>query len=167
MNSVYLSLGSNMGDREENLKNAVRLISDITDTCVLKVSSIYETDPVGFTQQGSFLNMAVLINTTLSPLLLLEKLQEIETVLKRVRTIHWGPRTIDIDILLYEGVELKHKDLLIPHPRMFERSFVLVPLKEIYEGKDINGNSFDELVKNCGDNQGISLWGPFCLKFEK
>ncbi|RQD74350.1 MAG: 2-amino-4-hydroxy-6-hydroxymethyldihydropteridine diphosphokinase [Candidatus Syntrophonatronum acetioxidans] len=129
---VCLGLGSNMGDREKNLKEAVKALDYHEHISVEKVSSLYETDPVGYTDQDKFLNAAVFCKTRLTPYQLLDYLQEIEKDLKRVRTVPWGPRPIDLDILLYDDLQLTDEPrLIIPHPRMTEREFVLLPLAEI------------------------------------
>ncbi|MED3662416.1 2-amino-4-hydroxy-6-hydroxymethyldihydropteridine diphosphokinase [Ureibacillus sp. FSL K6-8385] len=131
MNDVYLSLGTNLGDREKHLKEAIKLLQQQEGIVIQKVSPIYETAPVGYVNQPSFLNMALYAQTTLTPFELLEKCQSIEHDLGRVRTIRWGPRTIDLDILLYNNDNIESEKLIIPHPRMFERAFVLVPLMDV------------------------------------
>lgn len=131
MNEVYISLGSNMGDKEETLRHAVQLLQQQKEIEVVKLSSIYETDPVGYTNQDLFLNMVVQVRTTLPAQEMLEECQKIEQALKRVRIIRWGPRTIDLDILFYNHDNIETETLIVPHPRMHERAFVLVPLLEI------------------------------------
>ena len=159
MYDVYLSLGSNMGDRERNISEAVRQIGTLKETKIGKLSSIYETEPVGYICQDRFLNAALLVRTGLRPDQLLFELQEIENRMKRVRTIRWGPRTIDIDILLYDNIRIDTPQLTVPHPRMTERAFVLIPLKEIFEGSIIQGMEIDELIDRCDDKNGIRLYG--------
>ncbi len=158
---VFLALGSNKGDREENLIEAIERIRTLEGTVLKAVSDIYETDPVGYTEQDSFLNMAVLIHTKLQPVELLENLQKIETLLKRTREIRWGPRTIDIDILLYGEMQLDLPMLQIPHPRMFERAFALVPLKDIYPGRNVMGRDMSELIDRCGDKAGVKFYRKY------
>lgn len=131
MNAVYISLGSNMGDKEESLRLAVQLLHEHKDIEVVKLSSIYNTDPVGYTDQDEFLNMVAYVRTSLPALELLTVCQQIEKELKRVRVIHWGPRTIDLDILLYNHDHIETETLIVPHAHMHERTFVLVPLVEI------------------------------------
>ncbi|NLY80932.1 MAG: 2-amino-4-hydroxy-6-hydroxymethyldihydropteridine diphosphokinase [Lysinibacillus sp.] len=131
MNDVYLSLGTNMGNREENLKKAVELLRRKEGIVVHKVSPVYETAPVGFLDQPSFLNIALYVQTTFGPFEMLEACQSIENELGRVRNVRWGPRNIDLDILLYNNENIEAENLIIPHPRMFERAFVLVPLMDI------------------------------------
>ena len=127
---AYLSVGSNVGDRLENLRQAMQRFcgEGIALRCT---SSIYETEPVDHTDQGWFLNCVAEVSTTLDPVALLRKLQKIESQLGRERTIPKGPRTIDIDILLYGDLVLASDVLTLPHPRIFERRFVLEPLHEI------------------------------------
>lgn len=157
-NIVYIALGSNVGIREQNLKNAVNLVSKIENTVVIEVSNIYETAPVGYTQQDSFLNMAIKIKTKLSPVELLTELQNIELELKRKRLIRWGPRTIDLDILLFQNVEMSSEKLTIPHPRMFDRAFVLVPLCDIFSDEIIKLDSLAELARVCEDFDEVKLY---------
>jgi 2-amino-4-hydroxy-6-hydroxymethyldihydropteridine diphosphokinase len=129
--NAYIALGSNIGNREDNLNKAIEMLRQNEEIEVTKISSYINTAPVGFTDQPDFLNAVVEIKTTLCPHKLLEICSGIEKNLKRERIIHWGPRTIDLDILLYEDLILNDEDLIIPHPRMHEREFVLTPLKEI------------------------------------
>ena len=131
MNKVYLSIGTNIGDREQNLKMAVEMLQKIEGVTILAISSIYETDPVGYLDQSSFLNVAVLIETNCSAQESLIICQSIENELGRIREIRWGPRIIDLDILLYNNDNIEVENLIVPHPRMYERAFVLVPLLEI------------------------------------
>lgn len=174
-NDVYLSLGSNMGDRENYLIEAVERISQMPLTRVRNVSKIYETKPVGYFNQSDFLNQVILIETGLLPLELLDRLQYIEIRLGRKRDLRWGPRTIDIDILLFGNMDIKSPRLTIPHPRMFERGFVLVPLRDIISDRknvdmlgaweritlgidSTKGNEIDDLINKCGDKDGVVVW---------
>lgn len=131
---AYLSAGSNLGDRIANLDRAIGLIAGLDGVDVIAVSSYYETEPVGFADQPDFMNCAVGIETTLDPHQLLEALLHIEKSMGRTRSVRWGPRLIDIDILIYEGLSIRTDELEIPHPRMTERAFVMVPLAEIAPG---------------------------------
>jgi 2-amino-4-hydroxy-6-hydroxymethyldihydropteridine diphosphokinase len=131
MSVCYVGIGSNLGKRRENISSAIDKINQLKDTKVAKISSIIETEPVGGPPQGRYLNAAIEIHTHLSPQELLANLQNIETELGRVRTIKNGPRTIDLDILLFDEQKINERDLIIPHPKILERDFVLVPLKEI------------------------------------
>jgi len=128
--TVYLSLGSNVGGREANLEAALARLP-APDLRVLRASPVYETEPVGYTAQGWFLNLVVEAETTLSPARLLSRIGKIERALGRVRTVAKGPRTIDIDILLYGNAVVRTAALEIPHPRMAERRFVLAPLADL------------------------------------
>jgi 2-amino-4-hydroxy-6-hydroxymethyldihydropteridine diphosphokinase len=127
---IYLSLGSNVGDREGNLRKALeRLASD--DVRVLRNSRIYETEPVDYKDQAWFLNQVVEAETALFPMQLLTRIGRVEHELRRVRTVRNGPRTIDIDILFYAAAIVNTLRLEIPHPRMADRRFVLAPLAEL------------------------------------
>lgn len=151
MNKSYLSLGSNMGDRVGMLRQAVRLLKEHPAIEVMNISSLYETAPVGFTEQDVFLNMVVQLQTSLTAYELLEICQDIEQTLDRKREIRWGPRTIDLDILLYNQDEFETENLVIPHPRMHERAFVLVPLLELDPEQD-----FIEPQR-----EGIEIWKTY------
>lgn len=127
---VFLSLGSNLGDRRFNLEEALRLLSSQA-VQVVRRSSWYETDPVGYADQPAFLNLVVEVRTTLEPRALLRRAQAVEAALGRERTVRWGPRTVDVDLLLYGRRVVEEPDLVVPHPRMRQRAFVLVPLYEV------------------------------------
>ena len=129
--TVCISLGSNMGDRTANINNALRKIEAIPETHILRRSSLYETSPVGKRDQSEFLNAAAVLQTVCGPEELLQHMLRVEKELGRVRKERWGPRTIDIDLLLYDQGVYESETLRIPHPRMRERLFVLVPLAEI------------------------------------
>ncbi len=129
--TAYLGLGSNVGDREEYIEQAIFLLDKNPSVQLLKHSSNYETEPEGGGGQPPFINAAVSLKTKLSPHKLLDLCQEIEATLGREREIEWGPRTIDIDILLYDDEIVSDDKLQIPHPLMHERLFVLKPLREI------------------------------------
>ena len=141
---VYLSLGSNLGDRAETLREALRRLAALPGTRVVVASAISETPAWGNTAQPAFLNMAVEITTTLDPDSLLAALQEIETALGRVRAEHWGPRTLDIDILVYVGEERDTPTLSLPHPWLTRRRFVLEPLAEIAPELCVEGKTVRE-----------------------
>lgn len=129
--TAYIGLGSNIGNRDENLNRAVDMLRNAEGIRVTSVSTYLNTVPVGYTEQPDFLNAVVEVMTTLSAYELLELCRDIERKLKRERLIHWGPRTIDLDILLFEDLIIENEILIIPHPRMLEREFVLKPLNEI------------------------------------
>ncbi|MFQ5861027.1 MAG: 2-amino-4-hydroxy-6-hydroxymethyldihydropteridine diphosphokinase [Dehalococcoidia bacterium] len=127
--TVYLGLGSNVGDRQGNLRQAVRLLQRCGQ--VEALSSLYETEPWGYTQQPKFLNLVCQLSTSLEPLSLLHCLKEVERAVGRRPTFRYGPRELDIDILLYGELVLEMEELAIPHPGLPERPFVLVPLVEL------------------------------------
>lgn len=123
---AYLGLGSNLGDRHSYLRGAVEAIPDR-----VAVSSLYETDPIGGPEQGAYLNLVVELSTHCSARELLELCRELEAAGERVRIERWGPRTIDVDVLWVDGETVDEPDLIVPHPRMFDRAFVMVPLAEL------------------------------------
>ena len=131
MSKAYLGIGTNIGDREENLKSALKALNLLPMTKVTAVSKVYETEPVGFANQEDFLNIAVEIETELTAQNILGASLGIEAGLGRIRNIKNGPRIIDIDLLLYEEEKHNTPSLILPHPRMFEREFVLRPLLDI------------------------------------
>jgi 2-amino-4-hydroxy-6-hydroxymethyldihydropteridine diphosphokinase len=128
---AMLGLGSNLGDRLENLQVAVDALGKRGDIRVLRSSRVYETEPVGGPAQPEYLNAVVEIETSLEPLALLHACLDVEQELGRVRGERWGPRTIDIDLLTFDERSIDEPDLVVPHPRMHERAFVLVPLAEL------------------------------------
>jgi 2-amino-4-hydroxy-6-hydroxymethyldihydropteridine diphosphokinase len=128
--SAYLALGANLGDRLEQLREAVRLLAATEGVEVVRSSRVFETEPVG-PPQPAYLNAVIEVRTTLEPRRLLEAAQAVEGALGRVRAERWGPRTIDVDILTFDDRTVDEPDLEIPHPRMHERGFVLVPLGEL------------------------------------
>jgi len=131
---VFLSLGSNIGDRLAHLQAAMHALAQEPEINIVKVSSVYETEPWGLAGQRAFYNAVVWIRTRLLPLDLLHLCQQIEKKQKRVRDVRWGPRTLDIDILRYGRQTINSLELTIPHPRMEERDFVMVPLAEVEQG---------------------------------
>ncbi|CUA80989.1 MULTISPECIES: 2-amino-4-hydroxy-6-hydroxymethyldihydropteridine diphosphokinase [Anoxybacillus] len=155
----YIALGSNIGDRFEYLRKAVMALRDHTHISVLATSSIYETDPVGYVDQACFLNMVVKVVTSLSPFALLAAAMDIEKQFGRKREVHWGPRTLDLDILLYNHENIETEQLIIPHPRMLERAFVLIPLFEIDESLIIPSvqRPLRSYVEQLSD-QGVRIW---------
>ena len=128
---VYLSIGSNIGNGPVNCKKAVQEIGKVDGIEVIVVSSLYETTPVGFQKQADFTNMALKIKTAIAPVKLLGIFKEIEDNMGRTESFQWGPRIIDIDIILYGNKIVDEEALRIPHPLMLERSFVMIPLSEI------------------------------------
>jgi len=153
MPKAYLGLGGNIGDRKENIKEALHLLEGRGTVKVLRCSSYYETAPVGYEEQEWFLNAVAEVETELVPAELLLLCNEVEQLLKRVRLIRWGPRTIDIDILLYEDFESQEEKLTVPHPRMHERAFVMVPLAELAPDLRIQGRSVREILQGLKDQE--------------
>ena len=131
MTTCYIGIGSNLGDRRWYIDRAIQSIEKSPNICLKRVSSIYETDPVGGVPQGKFLNGVLEIETALTPTALLKELDGIEEALGRERTVKNGPRTIDLDILYYGEETIDDGDLVIPHPRINEREFVLKGLREL------------------------------------
>lgn len=128
---VYLSLGSNMGDKRENLLEAIKRVGELENTEVVKSSTILETEPFGYIEQDNFLNACLEVKTLLTPQEFLSSILKIELDMGRVREIKWGPRVIDIDILFYDAEIIQEDNLAVPHPWICEREFVLEPLSEI------------------------------------
>ena len=129
MSVVYLSLGSNMGDKEDYIRKALKLIEDVDE--IRKVSPLYQTEPMGFKDQSFFLNCVIEVQTNSNPEQLLLFLKSIEQKLGRINTVKNGPRIIDIDILFFDDFCIENDELIIPHPRLHERLFVLIPLMDV------------------------------------
>ena len=129
--SAFVGIGSNVGDRIGHCRSAIEGIRRIEGCRVKRISSFYESDPVGYEDQDRFVNAVLELTSALSPLDLLDELLSIERDMGRTRTIRWGPRTIDLDLLLFGETVMSHPRLTLPHPRMHERGFVLLPLEEI------------------------------------
>ncbi len=144
MTRAYLALGSNLGDRRAHLQSAVDELARAPQVAVVAVSPVYETVPVGGPPQDDYLNAVVGIDTDLDPRALLALAQRCEENARRVRKERFGPRTLDVDILLYDEIEMDDPDLTIPHPRMWEREFVLAPLRAVAP----------DLVAGHGDDSG-------------
>lgn len=156
---VILGLGSNLGDREQTILQAIDMLASHPAIAVRRVSSLYETTPVGFTEQPDFLNTVLVLETSLDAYELLEFCLETERSLGRVRERKWGPRTIDIDILLFNELVADDERLTIPHPRMHERCFVLVPLAEVAPETPIySGRLAEELAAECRSNGQLKLY---------
>lgn len=149
MSIAYIGIGSNLGDRVKNCLSAVELMEKEHIT-VIKRSSIYETEPWGVNNQPLFLNMVVEIETVMNPVELLNILKDIEKKLGRKNSYHWGPRIIDLDILLFDNLIVNMDNLRIPHPLLHERDFVLRPLKEIAPGiiHPLLKRRIDEIFRN-------------------
>ena len=158
---VYLGLGSNIGDRVHHLVRACATLQQHAAITVQAVSSLYKTDPVGVTEQEWFLNAVVCLDTTLSPTALLDVTQNTEQRLGRVPTFRWGPRCIDIDILLYDDIEVRTPALTIPHASLRERAFVLVPLHEVAPDLSLpSGESVRDLLAALSTD-GVQRLHPF------
>jgi 2-amino-4-hydroxy-6-hydroxymethyldihydropteridine diphosphokinase len=159
-NQAFLSLGSNIGNRFELLLSAIRQLDSHPLIKLVNYSSVYETDPVGYEKQDLFLNMVIEIVTDLKPYDLLYTCLNTELELGRKREFRWGPRTIDLDILVYNQENIETEKLFIPHPRMMERAFVLIPLFEIVG--DIILPGADEplalLIDRLPDKKGVRIW---------
>ncbi|MBM3226219.1 MAG: 2-amino-4-hydroxy-6-hydroxymethyldihydropteridine diphosphokinase [Candidatus Tectomicrobia bacterium] len=159
---VYLGLGSNIGARTQHLVQACTLLHQHPAITIQAVSALYHTAPVGVTDQDWFLNAAACVHTTLPPLSLLAVTQGIERRLGRVSTLRWGPRVIDIDILLYDGLQLATPVLTIPHIAIAERRFVLVPLAELAPDLPTPlGRRVCDLLAALPDDHDVQLTGPF------
>ncbi|OEH84377.1 2-amino-4-hydroxy-6-hydroxymethyldihydropteridine diphosphokinase [Desulfuribacillus stibiiarsenatis] len=159
MQLVYLGLGSNIEDRLCYIRSAIQKIDNLPHTRVVEMAPIYVSEPWGVKEQTDFLNTVIAVETTITPEELLCLLQDIEKMLGRIKEYHWGPRTIDIDILLYEDCIIDTDVLVVPHPHMLERNFVLVPLSVLNPSKVIPGcrEPINILAQRCG-NVGLYEW---------
>ncbi|WP_106495581.1 2-amino-4-hydroxy-6-hydroxymethyldihydropteridine diphosphokinase [Lentibacillus sp. Marseille-P4043] len=162
MMGIYVALGSNIEPRHLHLEKALTMLEEHSAIQITNQSSIYKTAPVGYTDQADFLNMVIELNTDLSAIELLDVCQSIELQLGRKREIRFGPRTIDLDILIFNNENRETKRLIIPHPRMHERAFVLVPLAEIEPNLCIpnQNKSVTDLVKELSaqDKKDVTRW---------
>lgn len=140
MTLAYVALGSNLGDPRQQVLDAMEALARLPDTCLLKRSHLYRTPPWGVLEQPPFINAAVQLDTTLSPHGLLDALIEIEQAAGRVRAQRNGPRTLDLDLLHVDGVQLDDERLTLPHPRMAERAFVLLPLHDLAPSMQLPGS---------------------------
>ncbi len=145
---AVIGIGTNIGDRTGNIRNAVDALDLLPNVKVLRYSSIYETDPWGFTEQQSFYNTVVEVETTKSPEMLLGACLGIEAGMGRVREFKNGPRVIDLDLLVFENYESNSSDITVPHSLIGERDFVLVPLKELYNDMNVLGFSYVKQYEN-------------------
>ncbi|MBW4084917.1 2-amino-4-hydroxy-6-hydroxymethyldihydropteridine diphosphokinase [Paenibacillus sp. S150] len=158
---AYIALGANLGDREETLKEALNRLNRHAGIEVVRCSSVYETEPVGYLDQPPFLNMAAALRTTLAPEELLHEMLDIESRLGRIRDVRYGPRTLDLDLLWVENQRLNTPDLTLPHPRMLERAFVLIPLSEVVpQSEESSGlrQIITEALQDIDGREGICLW---------
>ena len=147
--NVAIGMGSNLGESLDTLKNAIQTLDEIPGINLITYSNWYRTKPVGGPKQPDFINGCALLKVELTPHKLLEILLDVEQKFKRVRLEHWGPRTLDLDLILYDDLILNTPNLQIPHPRMTERAFVLVPLAEIAPDwiEPISGKTIKELLE--------------------
>lgn len=148
MNKAYLGLGTNMGDKQAYLKEACKIISDNPNINIVKISKVYKTKAWGYTNQDDFLNICIEVDTNLSPEELLEVCHEVENKLNRVRVIRWGPRTIDVDILFFNNIISTDENLILPHPRIKERAFVLIPLMDLNKELAIDNKTISYYLSN-------------------
>lgn len=157
---AYLGLGSNLGDRLTYLQAAVDGLDADARTSVQAVSSVYQTAPVGGPEQEEYLNVAVRVGTRRAPARLLDLCHAIEAALGRDRTVRWGPRTIDMDVLLYGPRTVATRSLQIPHPRLVERAFALVPLIEVAPGETLpDGTSLTAALARLAPIEGVTMVG--------
>jgi 2-amino-4-hydroxy-6-hydroxymethyldihydropteridine diphosphokinase len=153
---AYLGLGANLGNPTDQLQQALSLLHHSQGISVRRVSSLYETSPIGYVDQPNFYNLVAEIDTILSPTQLLSNTQKVEQLLHRVRKERYGPRTMDVDILLYEQRVVQLLELIIPHPRLSERAFVLVPLRELVGNITVpNGEQLDFMIAQLTEKQWI------------
>ena len=152
MKKAYLGIGTNIGDRYNNIMNAIDSLKHLPLTQVVAISDVYETEPWGYEQQDDFLNVCVEIETELSPKTILGACLGIEAAFGRERPFKNAPRIIDIDLLVYEGVKSDDPELTLPHPRIQERAFVLVPLRDISESLRFDDVDFNNAYENCDKN---------------
>lgn len=156
----YIGVGSNLGDNEENIKQALNLLARDNRVKLIQLAPLYKTEPMGFVYQDWFINTVLELDTHLGPEELLHLLQDVEDRMGRARTIHWGPRVIDLDILWYGGKSINEPDLIIPHTEMLRRAFVMVPLADISPDLELPGGkraadlaaqlSLEQAIKQAG-----------------
>ena len=164
MIDAYVSIGTNLGDREAHLALALRRLAALPETTLVAVSPVFETEPVGPPPQGPYLNAAAHLRTRLAPRALLDALLAIERETGRVRSVRNAARTLDLDLLLYGELTREDPALRLPHPRMHERAFVLVPLAEIDPSLHVPGRaSLAELLAACADQRVEPIAGPAAL----
>jgi 2-amino-4-hydroxy-6-hydroxymethyldihydropteridine diphosphokinase len=169
---ILLGLGSNVGEREQNLEQALAFLTLHFDVKIVRLSSLYETAPFGVTDQPDFVNQVVEVGTSLAPMDLLHACMDVENKLGRVREQRWGPRSIDIDILCMDGVRVQTAELEIPHPGLSERRFVLVPICEIAPDEVlVEGKTACQLLLQVLDTQEVRRlkqvrWDDATKKFE-
>lgn len=158
-----LSLGTNIGDRKNNLLSAVKSLDLIPETKVLDCSSIYETEPVGYAQQDDFYNIALLLESKFEPNEMLGICMGLEAGFNRVREFKNGPRILDVDVIFCEDKEISTKNLTVPHPRYFERRFVLEPMLELFPNGESFGIDFKKFIDKI-DGQNVRIADKLNLK---
>lgn len=161
MKQAWIALGSNIAPRETYLQQAIQMLNEHEEIKLNQVSTVYETEPVGYENQDQFLNLVAEVETSFDPMELLRICQKIEQDLGRKRIIRWGPRTVDLDILLYSTENMNVEELILPHPRMHERAFVLVPLADIAPELLLKDKRVQEWLDTlpAQDVQGVRSWG--------
>ncbi|MBR3781139.1 MAG: 2-amino-4-hydroxy-6-hydroxymethyldihydropteridine diphosphokinase [Clostridia bacterium] len=150
MSEAVIALGSNMGNRIENINAAIRAIAKLPDVKIIKASSVYETEPVGCEEDDMYLNAAILVDVNISPAMLLGECLGIEAAMGRIRTKKNAPRIIDLDLILYDGVKTESFELTLPHPRVLERAFVMAPLLDLYPSGRAPGMFFAPHLRDIG-----------------
>lgn len=153
MNKAYLGLGTNMGDRLDYINSACKILSNNNNIEITNKSKLYETKAWGYTDQADFLNLCLEIETSLDEYELLKVCQEVEQQLNRERIIRWGPRTIDVDILFFNDIILDNENLSLPHPRISERAFVLIPLMDLNQNLLIKGKVISEYLNSLTNDE--------------
>jgi 2-amino-4-hydroxy-6-hydroxymethyldihydropteridine diphosphokinase len=159
-NTAFIALGSNIGDRFNYLRKAIQQLNKYPEIELVNYSSVYETDPVGYEDQDLFLNMVIEVQTEWNPYQLLDACLKTEVELGRKRDVRWGPRTIDLDILLYNQENIETEKLIVPHPRMGERNFVMIPLLEISPDIILPGRetSLEAGISELPNKEGVRVW---------
>ncbi len=150
MSEAVIALGSNMGNRIENLNAAVRAIAKLPDVRIINASSVYETEPVDCEEDDKYLNAAILVDANVSPAMLLGECLGIEAAMGRIRTKKNAPRIIDLDLILYDGFKTESFELTLPHPRVLERAFVMAPLLDLYPSGRAPGLFFAPHLRDVG-----------------
>lgn len=159
-NTAFIALGSNIGNRYDNMAKAIQILTNHPGIQLVNKSSIYETDPIGYEDQDLFLNMVIEVKTVLNANELLDTCLKTEQELGRKREIRWGPRTIDLDILTFNDENIETEKLIVPHPRMLERAFVMIPLFEINPDIHISGmkKPLRAYMVELQDKEGVRIW---------